>query len=439
MEYKNNGSTQYSRYYMGGRYEADMGTSINRQRLYTGGDAYTAPAVYVNQGSGWVLYYICRDYLGSITHLVNSNGTVAQEYSYDAWGRLRNPANQTAYTPGSEPELLLNRGYTGHEHLPAFGLVNMNARLYDPATGRFLSPDPYVQLPDFSQNFNRYAYVLNNPLIYADPSGEKWWHWLFGGLALFDPASAIVTATANYIAGSEPVYKIQKMTSPVAFKPTFHMGSDVSGIGFDISVGMPTITTGYRWHYGGTYYHDYYDNAYSGWEWRKGSEVTLLPGFSYGGTTYKSGEISQTTNLLTIGGPVFNISYENDYEIKELSWIPGVPKGSSDKFRSAAVHVNFWDQGFGFNIFTGDPGDPKNIDVEEEGDHGIYIGVNADKYRFGGLFIKSGPFRVGWNSEGIRSGIQNKIHDWTGNPYFRKLKGSRFFWYFGTGTGNSLW
>ena len=48
----------------------------------------------------------------------------------------------------------------------------MNARLYDPAVGRFLSPDPYVQAPDFTQNFNRYSYCLNNPLRYTDPSGE---------------------------------------------------------------------------------------------------------------------------------------------------------------------------------------------------------------------------------------------------------------------------
>ena len=51
---------------------------------------------------------------------------VKQEYSYDAWGRLRNPATQVAYTPGTEPVLFLARGYTGHEHLPWFGLVNMN-------------------------------------------------------------------------------------------------------------------------------------------------------------------------------------------------------------------------------------------------------------------------------------------------------------------------
>lgn len=71
------------------------------------------------------------------------------EYSYDPWGRMRNPVNQQVYAVGSEPELFLGRGFTGHEHLPMFGLVNMNARLYDPVLGRFLSPDPYVQAPDF--------------------------------------------------------------------------------------------------------------------------------------------------------------------------------------------------------------------------------------------------------------------------------------------------
>ena len=48
----------------------------------------------------------------------------------------------------------------------------MNGRLYDPILGRFLSPDNYVQMPDFSQSFNRYSYCLNNPLKYTDPDGE---------------------------------------------------------------------------------------------------------------------------------------------------------------------------------------------------------------------------------------------------------------------------
>ena len=48
----------------------------------------------------------------------------------------------------------------------------MNARLYDPVLGRFLGMDPYVQMPDFTQNYNRYSYCLNRPLTYTDPSGE---------------------------------------------------------------------------------------------------------------------------------------------------------------------------------------------------------------------------------------------------------------------------
>lgn len=124
-----------------------------------------------NNGS-WTAYNIGRDYLGNITHIATTGGTLVAEYSYDPWGRLRNPQTHAIYTPGNEPDLFLGRGFTGHEHLTWFGLINMNARLYDPLLGRFLSPDPYVQAPDFTQNFNRYTYALNNPLKYTDISGE---------------------------------------------------------------------------------------------------------------------------------------------------------------------------------------------------------------------------------------------------------------------------
>jgi hypothetical protein len=48
----------------------------------------------------------------------------------------------------------------------------MNGRLYDPKLHRFLQPDNYVQDASNTQNYNRYSYVLNNPLKYTDPSGE---------------------------------------------------------------------------------------------------------------------------------------------------------------------------------------------------------------------------------------------------------------------------
>ena len=46
--------------------------------------------------------------------------------------------------------------FTGHEHLYAFGLINMNGRMYDPLLSSFLSPDNYMQDPTSQQGFNRY-------------------------------------------------------------------------------------------------------------------------------------------------------------------------------------------------------------------------------------------------------------------------------------------
>ena len=181
--YEANGSTQVlTRYYIGGQYEFDQTPSGTKERLYLGGDAYSAPMVYQREGSGsWTAYNIGRDYLGNITHIATVSGSLVAEYSYDPWGRLRNPSNLAIYAPGNEPTLFLGRGFTGHEHLAWFGLINMNARLYDPVVGRFLSPDPYVQAPDFTQNFNRYSYALNNPLRYVDENGE-WIHILIGAI-----------------------------------------------------------------------------------------------------------------------------------------------------------------------------------------------------------------------------------------------------------------
>ena len=166
-----------TRYYIGKNYECDIDSTGNeKERLYIGGDAYSASAVLVSRnGNEGCIYQIMRDYQGSIVYLTYDDGYLMQELEYDAWGCLRSLFSSKYYEEGKEPELLLGRGYCGHEHLPWFGLINMNARLYDPILGRFLSPDPYVQMPDFTQSFNRYSYCLNNPLKYVDKDGELFW------------------------------------------------------------------------------------------------------------------------------------------------------------------------------------------------------------------------------------------------------------------------
>ncbi|MCC7332982.1 MAG: hypothetical protein IT232_10295, partial [Flavobacteriales bacterium] len=125
---------------------------------------------------------------------------------FDAWGRRRNVDDWT-YT-NTEPFVengynfsWLTRGYTGHEHLPSLStgvgsLINMNGRIYDPVLGRMLSPDNYVQDATSTQGFNRYSYVVNNPLKYTDPSGE----FLSGiGAAVLGWVNTIGDATSNAV------------------------------------------------------------------------------------------------------------------------------------------------------------------------------------------------------------------------------------------------
>ncbi len=179
-----NGSGILTRIYASDSYIKETTGTTTKEYTFIGGDAYSAPAVAIKQNGGTTnYYYLLRDYLGSITHVVDaSTNTTVAEYSYDAWGRMRDSATWINDTLGGEPTLMIaGRGYTGHEHLPWFNLINMNGRLYDPLTGQFLSADNYIQAPTFSPSFNRYSYCLNNPLKYTDPSGEGWEIWLGAG------------------------------------------------------------------------------------------------------------------------------------------------------------------------------------------------------------------------------------------------------------------
>jgi hypothetical protein len=72
----------------------------------------------------------------------------------------------------------------------------MNGRIYDPVAARFLQADPVIQNPHDGQNYNRYAYVLNNPLSFTDPTGYSWWtKWR-------KPILAVAAAAITYGAAS---------------------------------------------------------------------------------------------------------------------------------------------------------------------------------------------------------------------------------------------
>ncbi len=104
-------------------------------------------------------YSLFKYNIGGILSVMEENGAKVFDVSYDAWGKQTVTLNSIG----------LHRGYTGHEMLSEFDIININqrslsrsgesnGRLYDPVLGRFFSPDNYVQMPDNSQNLNRYSY-----------------------------------------------------------------------------------------------------------------------------------------------------------------------------------------------------------------------------------------------------------------------------------------
>jgi len=153
-----NGSAIQTRYYFGSYEKTIKPDGSTEETDYI----YTPTGLTALQKSG-TLYYVHTDHMSSLQAITNGAGTIVTSYAYTAWGERKLLSGDNTIT---------DRGYTGHEHLEAFGLINMNGRVYDPVLARFLSPDPYAQ-PDNTQGFNRYAYCLNNPFRYSDPSGNN--------------------------------------------------------------------------------------------------------------------------------------------------------------------------------------------------------------------------------------------------------------------------
>ena len=124
--------------------------------------------------------------------ITNETGAVVQRLSYDAFGKRRNANGTDATTITAQT----TRGFTRHEHDDEVGLVNMNAREYDPLLGRFATPDTLVQFAHYSQSYNRYSYVHNNPLSFTDPTGRGLGKWLKKTVKKY--GKTIVAAVAAY-------------------------------------------------------------------------------------------------------------------------------------------------------------------------------------------------------------------------------------------------
>jgi RHS repeat-associated protein len=156
---------------VGGLYYRDSTSGAPATHTYNivGPDGVLAQVVAGADGTPQPPVYILHDHLGTADTIVDASGAVIERRKFDPWGNLIDPTDPTS----GAPTLVSNVpfGFAGHEHDWDALLINMSARMYDPALGRFLSPDPAGPSSLTAAALNRYAYVLNNPSTLRDPFG----------------------------------------------------------------------------------------------------------------------------------------------------------------------------------------------------------------------------------------------------------------------------
>lgn len=435
----------------------NIATGVFEFVTYIGGDGYSAPIVVKSNGTTQNYLYLQRDYQGSILSITDTNGAILEKRLFDAWGAI------VSVKDGAGNILtgltILDRGYTGHEHLQSVGLINMNGRIYDPKLHRFLQPDNFVQDPYNTQNFNRYGYVLNNPLKYTDPSGEIIWaavavgaiigaiiggtsyvvqaiqtgDWSWGkfGMSVLggaviggvtggaSPTSLIGSSVGQavgtgFVAAMMPAYGVQVGDWSFSISPSIAFGNAM-GIGASISATYNSGDFSFSGGVGIMSNSNYNGFGKNGLEVRK----SILMAYDDGktgvslGSNFWSGDFQQRTGVLGARSGDFKFTYENDgfpfgflkKDGKTSTLLSPRLGDGQDRYRSAAASIAIGNISAGFNIFTGDRDQTRpesGLSLTDSNGklfkHG-YANEVGFPYRLGAGYINYGCYRAGINSE----------------------------------------
>ena len=142
-------------------------TSVTRDILYLYDESGIVGAVQT-YNSTTETFYFDRNIKGDVIGIYNASGTKIANYSYDSWGNQKVTTYSSNNFSGYNPIR-----YRGYYFDAESGFYFLNARYYNPAWRRFISPDDTSYLdPETPNGLNLYAYCNNDPVNYSDPSGH---------------------------------------------------------------------------------------------------------------------------------------------------------------------------------------------------------------------------------------------------------------------------
>ncbi|MDE6099800.1 MAG: hypothetical protein K2G01_02040 [Paramuribaculum sp.] len=433
--------------------EVTEGNTIRRFYYLEGGNLVLQTLENTTLISQEILHLL-TDNQGSIIKVVDGKGNIVFETYYDAWGAATVINNSIGLT----------RGYTGHEMMPEFSLINLNGRLYDPQISQFLSADNVIQSPSDFQSHNRYSYCLNNPLIYTDPSGESWlssallgavgfisgylfngiethhWGWssikvglssaafailgdLGGGSASLLNKSLSVVAN-NALSHMNPISASLNSHVTLSMFPILNFGTGGSVFGMGMGVSVSHKKWNFQASIGTT-------SKYFGWNFKTTYDDY---GASYGMTFYNAGNFhgshigGQITGTAAIYAHKFAASFTND-----------ALGDGEDRWRTTAEEISWGRYSIGSYVDTNwGKGESERIHGERNGVDFADCYEDIIKYNVNGTYKEGQAYmspiwigirqgnqihRLGYSHKYNQILTQNFVHKFvTGDPYFKHRK-----------------
>jgi len=177
--------------------ELDATNKVTKRYVYGGHQQLIQESTPGNDSNDHFLLH--GGSVGNITHAMNRDQAVVNQYDYDAFGK-RTPVL------GNESTTF---GYTGEQYDSESELLYLRARYYYPEIGRFITVDPYLGRMDEPVTQNRYIYVHNNPVLYTDPSGHEVWGINIGVSGTWLVKDAI---SWQFMFDSEGTFAVQETT-----------------------------------------------------------------------------------------------------------------------------------------------------------------------------------------------------------------------------------
>ena len=285
-------------------------------------------------------HYLHRDFQGSIMAISDAVGAVKERRHFDPWGNIVKVTNASGVTTSTNAKLLLlQRGYTGHEHFTEVGIIHMNGRIYDPILKTFLSPDNFIQDPNNSQSYNRYGYAWNNPLKNSDPSGEV--------IEIGIGAAILIGALIGGVTYTLSALLTTGVFHPLSFVKSIFLGAVSGAVTFGIGsmadcmfhAGKELIKAGFQ-----AVAHGLYNGAMSALEGGKFlvGAITGAVGSAAGSLT-ASAQMNTATGLLfgsMVSGMTAELTGSNFWQGAAIGFTVGLLNHASHEIRSLISKAN---------------------------------------------------------------------------------------------------